>query len=98
MEKIKKARKDLSQHILFLRAISNEDRIGILKLIMKEAIPAQNIEKLFFIEQSTASYHLNMMRKAGLLSCHRDGKKAIYTYIDGSIEAQFKNFIADLKN
>ena len=87
----------LSQQILFLRAISNEDRIGILKLIMKDELPAQHVEKLFFIEQSTASYHLNMMRKAGLLTCRKDGKKAVYAYIDGSVEDLFAKFLHDLK-
>ena len=94
---MKSNKENLSQQILFLRAISNEDRIGILKLIMKDDLPAQQVEKLFFIEQSTASYHLNMMRKAGLLTCRKDGKKAVYSYIDGSLENLFKQFLADVK-
>ena len=79
--------------ILLFRSLANEDRIKILKLIIQNPTPAQEIEKLFFMEQSTASYHLNMMRKAGLLSCKKDGKRAIYSYNEGSLSTLFESFM-----
>ncbi|MFH1429630.1 MAG: metalloregulator ArsR/SmtB family transcription factor [Candidatus Margulisiibacteriota bacterium] len=88
---------DLTQHILFLRSLANDDRINILKLLIKNPLPAQNIEKLFFMEQSTASYHLNMMRKAGILDCRKEGKKAIYSYKAGSLEELFEKFMREAK-
>jgi ArsR family transcriptional regulator len=80
------------QYLRLFRALANDDRIKILKLLVKNPLPAQEIEKLFFMEQSTASYHLNNMRRAGLLSCTKDGKRAIYSYIPGSLEKIFSSF------
>ncbi|MFA5927959.1 MAG: metalloregulator ArsR/SmtB family transcription factor [Candidatus Margulisiibacteriota bacterium] len=87
-----------NKHILFLRSLANDERIKILKLLMKQPIPAQEVEKLFYMEQSTASYHLNMMRKAGILECRKEGKKAIYSYVNGSLEKIFGEFLEGLKN
>ena len=94
---MKTTNQSTARHILFLRSLANEDRIGILKMLMEKPMPAQNVEKLFFMEQSTASYHLNMMRKAGLLDANKVGKKAVYSYIPGSMERLFESFKEYLK-
>jgi len=86
----------LKKDILFLRSLANEDRQRILSLLFKEPLPAQQVENIFFMEQSTASYHLNMMRKVGLLECSKVGKQAVYSYKQGSLEALFEAFLKNL--
>ena len=89
--------KNFAGNILFLRSLANEERMKILALIIKKPVPAQEIEKLFYMEQSTASYHLNMMRRAGILSCHKEGKRAIYSYNEGSLDNQYSDFLRNIK-
>jgi len=84
---------DFSSQILLLRSLANEDRIKILRRAMAGPLPAQEVEEMLFMGQSTASYHLNMMQKTGLLSCKKDGKKAIYCYQKGNMEKLLKDLI-----
>jgi DNA-binding transcriptional ArsR family regulator len=88
----------VATHVLFMRTLGNEDRLSILRMIMNRPLAAQEVETLFFMEQSTASYHLNMMRRAGILDVKKVGKKAIYSYHSGSLDSQFNKFKDFLKH
>ena len=51
-----------------------------IKLLKKnEEMFAQDIEKRFYLEQSTTSHHLNMLRRAGITKARKEGRKVYYS-------------------
>lgn len=68
------------KHIKFFKALSNEERIEIVKLLKKnKEMFAQDIEKRFYLEQSTTSHHLNMLKRAGITKSRKEGRKIFYS-------------------
>ncbi len=68
------------EYIKFFKALANEERIEIVKLLKKnKEMFAQDIEKRFYLEQSTTSHHLNMLRRAGVTKARKEGRKVFYS-------------------
>lgn len=77
------------KYIQFFKALANEERLAILKLLKKNGdMCAQDIEKCFYLEQSTTSHHLNMLKRAGLSKSRKEGRKVFY-----SIDSESLRFI-----
>ena len=67
---------------LILRALNNKLRQQILKIIDEERkITVTDIYVKLRLEQSVASQHLAILRTAGVVSTHREGK-CIYYFIN----------------
>ena len=80
-------------YIKFFKALANEERIEIIKLLKKNGeMFAQDIEKHFYLEQSTTSHHLNMLKKAGITKSRKDGRKVFYSIDSNSIKLIFDSF------
>jgi len=74
-------------YIKFFKALANEERIEIIKLLKKNGeMFAQDIERHFYLEQSTTSHHLNMLKKAGITKSRKDGRKVFYSIDINSIK------------
>ena len=72
--------------IKFFKAISNEDRLKIVSLLHEnKEMCAQEIEKHFFLEQSTTSHHLNTLKKADIVSSSKRGRHIFYSIKKDSI-------------
>lgn len=70
----------LKKAALVLRAINHKLRQQILKLIhQKERITVTEIYVKLRLEQSVASQHLAILRKAGFVTTERDGKFIYYS-------------------
>jgi DNA-binding transcriptional ArsR family regulator len=70
----------LKKAALFFRAINHKLRQDILKLLHKnEKMDVTNIYVKLKIEQSVASQHLAILRRADLVSTERAGKQIFYT-------------------
>src|SRR5690242_8749840 len=70
----------LKKAALILRAINHKLRQQILKLInQKEKITVTEIYVKLRLEQSVASQHLAILRKAGFVNTNRDGKFIYYS-------------------
>jgi len=81
------------KHIKFFKALSNEERIEIVKLLKKnKEMFAQDIEKRFYLEQSTTSHHLNMLRRAGITKARKEGRKVFYSIDFESFRAIWDEF------
>ena len=66
--------------IRFFKALANEERIEIIRLLKKnKEMFAQDIERRFYLEQSTTSHHLNMLKKAGITKARKDGRRVYYS-------------------
>ncbi|MAQ64472.1 MAG: transcriptional regulator [Acidimicrobiaceae bacterium] len=80
-------------YIKFFKALANEERIEIIKLLKKNGeMFAQDIEKHFYLEQSTTSHHLNMLKKAGITKSRKDGRKVFYSIDINSIKLILDSF------
>ena len=66
--------------IKLFKALANEERIQII-LLLKEhkEMFAQHIQKHFYLEQSTTSYHLNTLLRAGIAKVRKEGRKIFYS-------------------
>ena len=86
---------------LILRAINHKLRQQILKLIDEQGkITVTEIYVKLRLEQSVASQHLAILRKAGFVKTERDGKFIYYTVDQGrlqQIEQMADQLTKDLK-
>lgn len=83
---------NLRSAVLVLRAINHELRRSIIALLENEKqMTVTDIYIRLRIEQSVASQHLAILRKAGIVAPHRDGK-----YIYYSLEKDRIALIAEL--
>ena len=79
--------------IKFFKALANEERIEIIKLLKKnKEMYAQDIERRFYLEQSTTSHHLNMLKKAGVTKSRKEGRKVYYSIDYDSFRAIWSEF------
>ena len=70
----------LKKAALVLRAVNHKLRQQIMKLIhQKGRITVTEIYVKLRIEQSVASQHLAILRKAGFVTTHREGKFIYYS-------------------
>ncbi len=70
----------LKKAALVLRALNHKLRQQLLKLIEEEKkITVTEIYVRLRLEQSVASQHLAILRKAGVVNTERDGKFIFYT-------------------
>ncbi|MBO9658276.1 MAG: metalloregulator ArsR/SmtB family transcription factor [Chitinophagaceae bacterium] len=83
---------------LVLRAINHKLRQQILKLIDESGkITVTEIYVKLRLEQSVASQHLAILRKAGFVNTERDGKFIYYTINTARIE-ELNQFVESLLN
>lgn len=86
----------LKKGALILRAINHKLRQQILKLIQqKEKITVTEIYVKLRLEQSVASQHLAILRKAGFVTTVRDGK-FIYYSVNNQRLQEVNRFALDL--
>ncbi|MGA0241865.1 MAG: ArsR/SmtB family transcription factor [Candidatus Marinamargulisbacteria bacterium] len=66
--------------INLFKALANEDRLKIIQLLIKNnEMCAQDVQKHFFLEQSTTSHHLNTLRRAGITKARKKGRNVYYS-------------------
>ena len=87
-------KEDNGQFLTLFKALSNQDRIDIVKLLKeKKEMFAQDIEKRFYLEQSTTSHHLNVLRRAGITKARKEGRKIFYSIDYDTFSANLNDFI-----
>lgn len=76
---------------LIIRALNHKLRLQIIKLLHdKEELTVTEIYVKLRLEQSVASQHLALLRRAGIVSTRRDGKFIYYKVNPARIEDIFK--------
>src|SRR5258706_5568599 len=73
--------------LVALKALGEETRLRILRLLFKEQLSVNEISERLKISQYNASKHLRIMREAGLLVTEKQGKQRLYT-IAGRLKSQ----------
>ena len=65
--------------IAALKALGEESRLRILRLLFKEQLSVNDITERLRLSQYNVSKHLRVMREAGLLDFQKRGKLRLYT-------------------
>jgi len=83
--------------IAALKALGEETRLRILRLLFKEPLSVNEISERLDVSQYNVSKHLRIMREAGLLEVEKDGKQRLYSVVE-DLKAQVaaNNNILDL--
>ena len=84
---------DTNALIKFFKALANEDRLEIIKLLQKEKeLCAQDVQKNFYLEQSTTSHHLNKLKLAGITKSRKSGRNIYYSYDEEQLKKTLSEF------
>jgi ArsR family transcriptional regulator, virulence genes transcriptional regulator len=79
---------------LIIRALNHKLRQSIIKLLEEtERLSVTEIFVQLRIEQSVASQHLAILRTAGFLETHRDGKNIYYSINKKKLEDVYKKLL-----
>ena len=62
-----------------MRALANPTRREILRALRSGDLSAGDIAARFEMTAPSISHHLNVLKDAGLVSAHRDGRHIIYS-------------------
>lgn len=65
-----------------LSALAQESRLRVFRLLVTagpQGMPAGQIAEELDITPNTLSFHLNLLKNAGLLTVRRDGRSLIYS-------------------
>ena len=68
--------------IAALKALGEETRLRILRLLFKEQLSVNEISERLQVSQYNVSKHLRIMREAGLLETEKRGKQRLYAVAD----------------
>ena len=68
--------------IAALKALGEETRLRILRLLFKEQLSVNEISERLKASQYNISKHLRIMREAGLLETEKRGKQRLYAIAD----------------
>jgi DNA-binding transcriptional ArsR family regulator len=83
--------------IAALKALGEETRLRILRLLFKEPLGFNEISERLNVSRYNVAKHLRVMREAGLLEAEKLGKQRLYSVVD-DLKAQVaaNNNILDL--
>jgi DNA-binding transcriptional ArsR family regulator len=79
--------------IAALKALGEETRLRILRLLLKERLSVNEISERLKVSQYNVSKHLRIMREAGLLEAEKQGKLRLY-----SVASELKSQVAANNN
>lgn len=66
-------------------ALADKTRLQILKLLVKQELCVSDIWKKFDVSQPAISHHLDILKRAGLVSSDKRGREVYYSFIEDRI-------------
>jgi len=88
----------MKQFIKVMKALSDPNRVKMMKILESRHLCVCEIKKSIGIAQSTASKHLKILEDAGLVTSFKDGLWVNYSLADGSDSPYSANMIGNLKH
>lgn len=88
--------KTMENKIKILKAISDQNRIRILKMLQNKVMCVCEITQVLKLATSTVSNHLSILKEAGLLIEKKEGKWINYSINNNSKDSFINSIIAML--
>ncbi len=82
--------------IRVMKALSDPNRVRVLKLLQAGELCVCEIQNVLELAQSTVSKHMKILEDAGLVDRKRQGTWMIYSLADGSESVYAKIMLAEL--
>jgi DNA-binding transcriptional ArsR family regulator len=76
--------------IAALKALGEENRMRILRLLMRDQLSVNQISERLVLSEYNVSKHLRVMREAGLLEIEKQGQHRLYSVVP-ELKAQSEN-------
>jgi DNA-binding transcriptional ArsR family regulator len=70
----------------FLKVISDENRLNILRILRRGEMSVGEIWQYLNLPQNLVSHHLRVLKDFGLLDSQKDGLKVVYSLNDEKIK------------
>src|SRR5213596_2644905 len=90
------ARPESTQVARWFHALSDETRVQIVEMLSHKARCVCELEQVLGVAQSRLSFHLKVLKDAGLLADRRDGRWMYYALNPDVIE-EIDGFVSSLK-
>ncbi|MBP1744501.1 MAG: transcriptional regulator, ArsR family [Firmicutes bacterium] len=84
--------KDYKKYASIMKALSDETRIKIFDMVLKEELCACRLLEEFSITQPTLSYHMKILSDSGLVKARKDGVWMRYSASEEGLESIRKFF------
>jgi ArsR family transcriptional regulator, arsenate/arsenite/antimonite-responsive transcriptional repressor len=84
--------------IRIMKALSDPNRVRVLKLLQEDELCVCEIQKVLGLAQSTVSKHMKLLEDAGLVDRRRQGTWMIYSLADGAESDYAKTMLAELRH
>ena len=88
----------LSVFLKITRALSEPNRVKILKLLQQRPMFVSELQHALGIAQPTVSKHLKVLEEAGLIAFHKHGTWVRYHLADGEICPCAASILGNLKH
>jgi len=83
-----KLKKELSEVVNFLKAISEENRLKILCILQKGELCVCDIWQYLDLPQNLVSHHLKVLKDFGLVESKKESTKVIY-FLNSKIAKEY---------
>nr|WP_051305796.1 metalloregulator ArsR/SmtB family transcription factor [Desulfogranum mediterraneum] len=83
--------------IRVMKALSDPNRVRVLKLLEERELCVCEIQKLLGLAQSTVSKHMKLLEDAGLVERSRQGTWIIYCLADGGESVYAESLLSQLR-
>jgi ArsR family transcriptional regulator, arsenate/arsenite/antimonite-responsive transcriptional repressor len=88
----------MKEFIKVMKALSDVNRVKLLKLLQKREMCVCEIQASLGIAQPTVSKHLKILEKAGLVGRKKDGLWVNYSLSDGGSSPYAASLMGNLKH
>lgn len=88
----------MQDFIQVMKALSDPNRVTILKLLQHRVMCVCELRELLGIAQPTVSKHLKQLETAGLVSSYKDGLWVNYRLTDGSASPFAASILGNLRH
>ena len=75
----KKSKEEIDKLVIFLKAISEENRLKILCILRKQELCVCEIWQILNLPQNLVSHHLKVLKDFSLIESRKEGTKVIYS-------------------
>ena len=88
----------MQQLVKIIEALSDVNRLKIIKLLQKNPLCVCEIEKLLPISQSTTSHHLKILTYTNIVTSEKQGTWIIYQLNTANLSAEIQEIVQAVLN